>query len=129
MKIEKLLEECPKATEIILEWFYGKMLESMPKELAKGHLEDFIANKSIVKEQVKVILEHNPRSFFDIFDEHKIYIEILVIKDALLLPESPPVKFSISINGEKSLNTYNSRINAEKVAIEDAYHILETFLT
>jgi hypothetical protein len=68
------------------------------------------------------MIDSMPRALFDVFDSNSVYIEILVdlTKDNAL--------FSYVIDGNMMGNVegilYNSRIEAEKVAIEEAFKVL-----
>jgi hypothetical protein len=122
MQAQELLETYDKAGIVIKQFYLQHMLESLNDENLPENFKDFVREQGIDNDTVAVMLTASPRTFFDVFDNHKIYIEILVdlTKDNAL--------FSYVIDGNMMDNVegvlYNSRIEAERVAIEKAFEIL-----
>jgi hypothetical protein len=122
MQAQELLETYDKAGIVIKQFYLQHMLESLNDENLPENFKDFVREQGIDNDTVAVMLTASPRTFFDVFDNHKIYIEILVdlTKDNAL--------FSYVIDGDIMGNVegvlYNSRIEAERVAIEKAFEIL-----
>jgi hypothetical protein len=122
MQAQELLETYDKAGIVIKQFYLQHMLESLNNENLPENFKDFVREQGIDNDTVAVMLTASPRTFFDVFDNHKIYIEILVdlTKDNAL--------FSYVIDGNMMDNVegvlYNSRIEAERVAIEKAFEIL-----
>jgi hypothetical protein len=122
MQAQELLETYDKAAIVIKQFYLAHMLESLNDENLPENFKDFVKEQGIDNDTVAVMLTASPRIFFDVFDNHKIYIEILVdlTKDNAL--------FSYVIDGNMMGNVegvlYNSRIEAERVAIEKAFEIL-----
>jgi len=122
MQAQELLETYDKSGIVIKQFYLSHMLESLNDENLPENFKDFVKEQGIDNDTVAVMLTASPRTFFDVFDQHKIYIEILVNltkADAL---------FTYVINGDFMGNVeailYNSRIEAERVAIEKAFEIL-----
>jgi hypothetical protein len=122
MQAQELLETYDKAAIVIKQFYLAHMLESLNDENLPENFKDFVKEQGIDNDTVAVMLTASPRTFFDVFDQHKIYIEILVDltkADAL---------FTYVINSDFMGNVeailYNSRIEAERVAIEKAFEIL-----
>jgi hypothetical protein len=122
MQAQELLETYDKAGIVIKQFYLQHMLESLNDENLPENFKDFVREQGIDNDTVAVMLTASPRTFFDVFDNHKIYIEILIdlTKDNAL--------FSYVIDGNMMDNVegvlYNSRIEAERVAIEKAFEIL-----
>lgn len=122
MQAQELLETYDKAAVVIKQFYLQHMLESLNDENLPENFKDFVKEQGIDNDTVAVMITASPRTFFDVFDNHKIYIEILVdlTKDDAL--------FSYVIDGDMMGNVegilYNSRIEAERVAVEQAFKIL-----
>jgi len=122
MKGLELLEAYPRAAEVINEFYHTKMIESLNTEDVPQEYKDLLKEQEFDNEYVAKFIDANPRILFDVFDSNGVYIEILVdlTKDDAL--------FSYIIDGNVMGNVeavlYNSRIEAEKVAIEKAFQLL-----
>ena len=122
MKAVELLETYTKAAEVINEFYHTKMIESMDTSDVSQEYKDLLKEQEFDNEYVATFVDANPRMLFDVFDSNSVYIEILVdlTKDDAL--------FSYIIDGDVMGNVeavlYNSRIEAEKVAIEKAFQLL-----
>ena len=120
----ELLETYPKAAKVIGEFYNNKLIDSMndSSEGVSDEFKEMLKQQSFDNEYVATFIDNNPRFLFDIFDSNSVYIEILVdlTKDDAL--------FSYVIDGDMMSNVegilYNSRIEAEKVAIEKAFQLL-----
>jgi hypothetical protein len=124
----ELLETYPKAAKVIGEFYNNKLIDSM-NDSAEGVSEEFkemLKQQSFDNEYVAAFIDSNPRFLFDVFDSNAVYIEILVdlTKDNAL--------FNYIIDGDVMGNVeatlYNSRIEAEAAAIEQAFEILNNKL-
>lgn len=122
MKGLELLEAYPKAAEVINEFYHTKMIESMNTPDVSQEYKDLLKEQEFDNEYVAIFVDSNPRMLFDVFDSNAVYIEILVdlTKDNAL--------FNYIIDGDVMGNVeatlYNSRIEAEKVAVEKAFQLL-----
>ena len=122
MKGLELLETYPRAAEVINEFYRSKMIESMDTADVPDDFKEMLKQQEFDNEYVAKFIDANPRILFDVFDSNSVYIEILVdlTKDDAL--------FSYVIDGDMMGNVegvlYNSRIEAEKVAIEKAFQLL-----
>ena len=122
MNGKTLLETYPKAADIVKQHFTEKLLESLNNADLPDDFKEFARQQQIDNDKIGELIDSQPRGLFDVFDSNGVYIEILVdlTKDDAL--------FSYVINGNIMSNVegvlYNSRIEAEKVAIEKAFEIL-----
>jgi hypothetical protein len=116
----ELLETYPKAAAAIKEFYYGKMIESLEEDNdIPQEFKDMVQAQQFDSEYVATFIDTNPRFLFDILDDNKIYINITAFTNG---------SFIYSILGNKpevgSTETSNTRKEAEKLAIEEAFKIL-----
>jgi hypothetical protein len=131
MKSIELLKKYPLSTEVVREWFIQKMIESVKGDTTVPEdFKNFMIEQGIPNDTLCIFIDSNPRSLFDVFDENDIIIYFMIFSS----PEG--VKFSAAIhtgNGEVKPNTigdqYKTRKEAELVAVEAAFEILEKKLT
>ena len=125
MKTEELLSKYPLATEVVKNWFFEKMLESV--DSAKDVPEEFkemMRKEAVTDERLVVFIDAQPRTLFDVFDENDIFINIFQSDSGNIMwgwadIEKTYVKDGFSKN----------RKEAEVLAIEKAFEILEKQLT
>ena len=119
MKAVELLETYPRAAEVINEFYHTKMIESMDTSDVSQEYKDLLKEQEFDNEYVATFVDANPRMLFDVFDSNHIYINITAFSNSL---------FHYSIVGEiaeaESKETFNTRIMAEKLAIETAFQLL-----
>jgi hypothetical protein len=117
----KILENNPLVTKLLQEWFTAKMKKAVSSNKMSKELNEHFTNVVISKEKLAPIMEVNPRSLFDFFDENEIYI----------LPIMDQGSFSCTINGEPIETTlwFNTRLPAETTAVIQAFPILEQILS
>jgi hypothetical protein len=121
MKINKLLEQHPLSTEIIRKWFFNQMLASI--EVAQEVPEEFkeaMLKEGVTNERLAILIEAQPRSLFDCFDENNI---IIIIK------YHDNFGFTYSVEEADENNFFKNRKDAELEAIDIAFEILEEQLT
>jgi hypothetical protein len=122
MKAVELLEKYPEAAKVIHEFYRNRMMNSMETDDIPDEFKEMLKQQSFDNEYIATFVDASPRMLFDMFDANNVYIEILVdlTKDNAL--------FNYIIDGDVMDNVeatlYNSRIEAEKVAIEKAFEIL-----
>jgi hypothetical protein len=91
------------------------MLDSIDDSTVPEDFKSFVKAQDLQNDNIAKIVDTNPRILFDVFDNHKVYIQINV---------NTPY-FSYSINeGDVISGSWETRIEAEKVAIEQAFQIL-----
>jgi hypothetical protein len=117
----ELLETYPKAAKVIGEFYNNKLIDSMndSSEGVSEEFKDMLKQQSFDNEYVAAFIDSNPRFLFDVFDENDIYINVTAFPNSL---------FIYSIVGDiaevGSAETSNNRKEAEKLAIEEAFKIL-----
>lgn len=120
MKMLELLKEHPKTAIVIKQWFLEKMLESLKDESLPEDFKNYVREQGIDDEKIANMVENSPRSLFDVFDDHKLYIEIL----------REITGFWWKIKDEKTFlrlgnDPYNNRKEAEMEAIVESFKLLE----
>lgn len=118
MNVEKLFETYPKARDIIKCWFLDRMLESFKDETVPEDFKDFVRKQGIGDEQIIKIIGSNPRSLFQVMDDNKLFIEIRIN-----MADSTP-EFSWGINGDKTDNWFDTRVEAELKAVTECFKLL-----
>ena len=81
MKGLELLKKYSQSGEVVKEWLFNKMAESIedssvPEDFKKSMMEEAVTN-----ERVAVLIDANPRMLFDVFDENDVFIEIFMYPD------------------------------------------------
>jgi hypothetical protein len=120
MKTTELLEKYPLATELIRKWFFDQMTKSI--EIAEDVPEEFkqaMIAEGVSNERLAILIDAQPRTLFDVFDENEIYISVF----------HTPNTFMVSINQNDLGVKYSTRKEAEITAIEKAFELLEIKLT
>jgi hypothetical protein len=122
MKAIELLETYPRAAEVINEFYRSKMIESLDTEDVPDEFKELMKQQEFDNKYIAKFVDGNPRILFDVFDSNGVYIEILVDYS------KNEAEFTYGVIDDDKMNTestiYNSRIEAEKVAVEKAFQIL-----
>jgi hypothetical protein len=124
MKGIELLETYPKAATVIKDFYNNKLIDSVSNssEEIPEEFKEMIKQQSFDNEYVATFIDSNPRFLFDVFDNNELNVEILVMYS------DRPSMFTYTVVEGDLIHTeptkYNSRIEAEKVAIEEAFKLL-----
>jgi hypothetical protein len=116
----ELLEKYPLAGKIVKEWFFKSMLESFKDETVPDEFKEFMLEQGIEDDKIGILIDVNPRMLLDVYDDNKIFIEILIY---------PNEEFTCKIGNQGTTNSWKTRKEAELFAIEAAFEILENKLT
>ena len=109
----ELLEKYSKAATVIKQWFLERMLESLKDETLPETFKEYARQQEIDNDKIGKLIDGNPRTLFDVFDEYEIYINI----------SAPKFSYSIGTGGVIS-GTLKTRKEAEIAAIEEASQLL-----
>ena len=102
-------------------WLLELMLKTMNSDNVPENIKEELIALSPVDITLTKIVDENPRALFDFFDEHNIYIEIRIDTEFTYVIHAPI--------GTNTVNeTFETRLLAEKSAIQEAFKILETQL-
>lgn len=119
MNSKELLEKYPEAATAIIKHQTKVFNNSLESSDISAEFKEFAKTQDLDYETVAAFMEVNPRIAFDTFDENQVYINIQVSKDGM---------FSYSIIGDLAevgtSNKYKTRIEAERLAVEEAFKTL-----
>jgi hypothetical protein len=113
--LKDLLENYPNTAALVKNWLLEKLLESLKTDSVPDDFKEYARQQGIEDDHVVGILENNPRSLFDLFDEYSIFITIEALS---------PENFSVRINGVNGGDRFTSRIDADRSAISEAFKLL-----
>jgi len=122
MKAIELLEKYPEAAKVINQFYHAKITDSMSTADVPEEFKEMLKQQEFDNEYIASFIDNNPRMLFDVFDDNELYIEILV-----MYSDRPSIFTYTVIEGDlvhTQPTKYTSRIEAEKVAIETAFQIL-----
>lgn len=113
----EILNDYPLATETVRDWFLKKMIESFEQDNSPEDFKKHMLSRGIADVTLAIILDQSPRNFFDVLDENRIVIEILI-------NDSGDNLFYYAINGVADLTNYIGRIPCERAAVIKAFEKL-----
>ena len=118
----EILKNNEKAAIVIKQYWLAKMLETMSKDIVTEQVKLEIEKIGVTNEYIAKVLDASPRAFFDILDNHKIYIEII--------PNMKSVhpSFGWRVNDGVQAVDFNSRYEAESDAVKYAIELLNSKL-
>lgn len=122
MKGLELLEAYPEAAKVINEFYRSKMMDSMKTDDVPDEFKEMLKEQSFDNEYIATFVDANPRMLFDVFDDNELHVEILV-----MYSDKPSIFTYTVVEGDlihSEPTKYNSRIEAEKVAVEKAFQLL-----
>lgn len=119
MKGIDLLNKYTASAEIIREWFLEKMIESLQTTDVPDDFKNMMKQTGIENDKLAIMIDSNPRMLFDVFDDNEIYLNIFTVKNIFM--------WSFYDIEEQILDgrVFNTRKEAELLAIEKAFEILE----
>ena len=116
MNLQELLDNHPKTANVVKQWLLDRMLESLKDDKLPEDFKEMVRQQGITDDKVVGILENSPRSMFDIFDNHKIFITIIPLREQ---------SYSLKINNVDYQDKFSERIHADGFAIAEAFKLLE----
>lgn len=111
----ELLKEHPKTSIVVKQWYLDKLLESMKDDNLPEDFKKYAREAGIDDERIGAMIDSAPRGLFDVFDSHKVYVDISCLND----------KFLWGINNDMNNAVYNTRLEADEAAIVEAFKLLE----
>jgi hypothetical protein len=128
---QEILTTYPNSLEIVREWFLTKMIESLKTDNVSNEFKEQMRAMGVPDETLITIIDHNPRTLFDLFDANKLYIEIVLSgkEDEDDVTMEFTYRFPLRDMFPDDIVWYRDRKEAEKQAIEEAFSILEQQLT
>ena len=110
----ELLETYPKAAVVVKQWFLDKMLEGLRDENLPEDFKKYVREQDITNDKVGKLIDASPRALYDVFDDHKLYINI----------DMTAGQWRWEVGSSIENATCSSRKEAEKAAIEQAFKLL-----
>jgi hypothetical protein len=120
MNALELLEKHPRAGSVIRNWLLWRMVEALESESIDEEFKQYMRDQGIENDKIAPMIDANPRMLLDVFDEYKVFIEILLYPDET---------FTCKIGNQATTNSWKTRKEAEIFAVEAAFEILEKQLT
>lgn len=115
LKMLELIKEYPLAAGAVKGWFVNKLIESLNDESLPEEFKQYIKDQGVDDAKMSTVFDENPRSLFDVFDEHNVYIETVIDTDD---------NFWWKIGDIHSPIGYSRRTEADKAAIVEAFKLL-----
>lgn len=113
----KVLNDYPIATEIARDWFIKKMKQNLDEDLVDENFKEFMLRKGVPDDTLAIMLDQNPRTFFDVLDDNRLFIEIR-------LSDKAEGGFYYIINSVEDNQIYDNRIPCERAAVIKAFELL-----
>lgn len=114
----ELLEKYSKSATVIKQWFLERMLESLKDESLPETFKEYARQQEIDNDKIGKLIDGNPRTLFDVFDENDLSINIVRTPNRTEGWEWEIMQESV----ENSI--CKSRKEAELFAIEAAFKLL-----
>jgi hypothetical protein len=114
-----MIENYKIALEVVRDWFIGKMEESFNNQEVPDNFKQFMREQGVPTDTLVKLIEINPRSLFDVFDDNDVIINIIHNKGL----------WTWDVNTVKGVDYYSSRKLAETRAVERAFQILDDKLS
>ena len=116
----KKLNDYPKALEVIMSSFLRDLNLSVKED--NNVPEDFkesLLLKGVLVENLQTMMEVAPSLYFKVFDENKLYISIVPVIDV------DTTRFRVYINNDSYGSIVDTRLEADRIAVEIAIEFLE----
>jgi hypothetical protein len=127
-----LLQDNPKATKVIKDWFMAKMIKSFEKSMdIPDDLRETMLQEGIEDDKLSLLISENPRMLFDVLDDNDIHVAITIMSFTLNDPTLysyivfPRPKIHVE---DDTLTWHPTRLIAESLAIEEAIQLLNNKL-
>jgi len=119
MEAKELLEQHPKTTSLLREWWMRKVKEALDTSGISDEYREMVEATPVDDVQIERTIDGNPHTLFEFFDENGIYIEQSIFR-------GDGITYSCFI-GEDTYpcNEFDIRRKAERDIINDAFEMLE----
>lgn len=115
----EFLKQYPLSTIVVKDWFHQRMIESFKDPEIAEEFKEFVLEQGIELDKLAFLINSNPRMLFDVFDNNRVVIEILLY---------PNGEFTCKIGNEATTLSWKTRKEAEHFGVEAAFDILENKL-
>jgi hypothetical protein len=110
----ELLNNHSKAAVVVKQWFLERLLEGLKDDNLPEDFKKYVREQDIDNDKIGKLIDASPRALFDVFDDHKVYIDISCLND----------KFLWGINDDMNNDVYKTRKDADRAAIIEAFKLL-----
>lgn len=111
----ELLQKYPEAARVVKSYYLDLMLSSINNEDLPEDFKEHVRAQGIDDDKIAVIIGSSPRSLFDVFDDNGLCIQIT---------GDNTVGWFWEVDGTIDNAVCNSRKEAEKLAVEESFRIL-----
>lgn len=118
----KVLNDYPIATEIARDWFIKKMKQNLDEDLVDENFKEFMLRKGVPDDTLAIMLDQNPRTFFDVLDENRIFITVEWSEN--YVDGAWKSVFKYLINGSLNSELFDNRVKCEREAVINAFGLL-----
>lgn len=113
----EVLNRYPIATEIAREWFVKKMVENLEGDMVSDDFKEQLLKMGVPDNTLAIMLDQNPRAFFDVLDENKLIVEIIYAGNGLFY-------FTINDKNVPNSGDFQGRVPCERFAVIAAFEKL-----
>lgn len=113
----EVLNLYPLATEVVRDWFIKKMKQCLQEDMVNEEFMEFMMRKGVPDDTLAIMLDQNPRTFFDVLDENKLIVEIIYAGNGLFY-------FTINDKNVSNSGDFQGRISCERAAVIKALEML-----
>lgn len=110
-----LLKKYPEAAEVVRTYYLELMLDALNTEDLPDNFKEYVREKGLKNEDIVKMLEASPRSMFDVFDDHDLYIQVT---------GDNTQGWYWEVEGSVDNPKCETRKDAEKNAVEESFRIL-----
>ena len=118
MKAENLMKNNPLSTAKLKEFFLDKLITTFDDFDGDKDFERFMVESGITDQQIITVMEGNPRSCFDIFDQEDIIVSIVYV-------EKKGFTFYLDAELGADKSYFDTRIACELSALQMCIELLE----
>ena len=126
--MKELLENYPKATKVVKNYYLEKLLQSLEGRGLPDEFKDHVRQQGITNETLAALLEDGPRNLFDVFDTQQIYIETHALIGAEEIAFACMILNHFDIIFDGKSKAFPTRLEAEQFIIAEAFKLLDAQL-
>jgi len=114
MITSELLKNHPHAAQAVREWYIDKMIQSFKNSEVPAEFKETMYKHGLPDDNLINLIDVNARVLFDVFDDNGVIINVVHTNGW----------WSWDVNNVKSVDSYSSRKEAERQAVERSFQIL-----
>lgn len=113
MNTLEFLDKYDKAASIVKQFYLDKMLETLDTDDLPDNFKEFVKAQDFDNLQIAKLIDGNPRTLFDVFDQYELFVETLYMEHMFHYTITNGAEV-LEVNVEK----YKTRIECDRAAIE-----------